>query len=213
MSELASTSGFASPVAANFEQAEDPFALFETWFLEAEKTEPADPNAMALATCDAEGLPDLRMILLKGHDPRGFVFYTNLESAKGDELAANPKAAICLHWKSLGLQVRARGPVEPVTEEEADAYFASRHRESQIGAWASQQSRPLASREVFEEAVREREEEFGSGEVPRPPHWNGFRLVPKQIEFWASRPFRLHDRIVFRRESPDHPWEKTRLYP
>jgi len=198
---------------AELEAATDPFALLANWLAEAEKTEPNDPNAMALATADQDGLPNVRMVLLKAHGPDGFVFYTNEESAKGDELAANPKAAICLYWKSLRRQVRARGLVERVSDAMADAYFASRARESCIGAWASQQSRPLASREVLEEAVRQREEEFDHDPVPRPPHWHGFRLVPLEIEFWRAGAFRLHDRMQFRRESPRHAWVRTRLYP
>lgn len=193
--------------------ATDPFALFAAWLAEAEASEPNDPNAMALATADREGFPNVRMILLKGHGPDGFVFYTNAESIKGDELAANPKAAICLYWKSLRRQIRARGPVLPVSDAEADAYFASRARESRIGAWASQQSRPLASREVLEQVVEARTDAFADGPVPRPPHWRGFRLVPHEIEFWRSMPFRLHDRMVFRRDDASNPWTKTRLYP
>jgi pyridoxamine 5'-phosphate oxidase len=197
----------------DFTEASDPFALFRTWMAEAEALEPADPEAMALATADAEGMPNVRMILLKGADERGFVFYTNRESAKGHELAANPKAALLFYWKSLGRQIRMRGPVEPATEAEADAYFATRHRESRIGACASRQSRPLASRAVLEAEVKRLTEQFGDVPVNRPSYWRGYRLIPLEIEFWRSGAFRLHDRIVFRRASPHDPWSKTRLYP
>lgn len=206
-----SDEGLLGP-AIDFE-ADDPFPMIAAWLDDAGRTEPADPNAMSIATAGRDGMPNVRMILLKGLGPDGLVFYTNAESAKGGELAANPQAAICLYWKSLGRQIRARGPVTPATAEEADAYFATRHRESRIGAWASQQSRPLPSREVLEEAIRLREEEFGEGAVPRPPHWRGYRLVPLEIEFWQNRPFRLHDRLLFRRDGPGKPWVKTRLYP
>lgn len=200
-------------LAEDFTQAGDPFALFRSWMAEAEAAEPNDPEAMALATVDAQGLPDVRMILLKGADERGFVFYSNRDSAKGVELAGNPKAALLFYWKSLGRQIRVRGPIEPTTEAEADAYFATRHRESRIGACASAQSRPLASRAVLEEEVMRLTKGFGDGEVPRPAYWCGYRLVPLEIEFWKSGDFRLHDRIVFRRASPTAPWTKTRLYP
>jgi pyridoxamine 5'-phosphate oxidase len=198
---------------ADFTEATDPFALFHAWMKEAGAAEPVDPEAMALATADAEGLPNLRMILLKGADERGFVFYTNCESAKGEELAANPKAALLFYWKSLGRQVRIRGTVEPATEAEADAYFATRHRESQIGACASMQSRPLKSRTVLEAEVERLTKAFGDGEVTRPAYWRGYRLVPLEIEFWKHGAFRLHDRIAFRRANPQAPWTKTRLYP
>jgi len=198
---------------ADFTAAEEPFALFRQWLAEAEKSEPADPEAMAVATADADGLPNVRMILLKGADERGFVFYTNCGSAKGLELAANPKAALLFYWKSLGRQIRIRGPIEPVTEAEADAYFATRHRESRIGAWASSQSRPLESRAALEEGVQRLTEEFDGGEVLRPPYWRGYRVIPLEIEFWQSGNFRLHDRIVFRRAGPEDAWTKTRLYP
>lgn len=194
-------------------EVEDPVALFAEWLEEAHAHELPEANAMALATADASGMPNVRMVLLKGLSADGLVFYTNSESAKGGELAANSKAAICFHWKALGRQIRARGKVELTTPEEADYYFGTRARESRIGAWASQQSRPLPSREVLEEAVKTREAEFGDGPVPRPPHWFGYRIVPVEIEFWLSREFRLHDRMVFRRESPDHPWKRERLYP
>ena len=197
----------------DFTAAEDPFALFRRWLAEAEKSEPADPGAMAVATVDAEGMPNVRMILLKGADERGFVFYTNCDSAKGLELAANPKAALLFYWKSLGRQIRIRGPVEPVTDAEADAYFATRHRESRIGAWASSQSRPLASRAALEEGVARYVEEFSGGDVPRPSYWHGYRVRPVEIEFWKHGDFRLHDRIVFRRATPEGAWTKTHLYP
>ncbi len=200
----------------------DPFALFSSWFAEAVAAELNDPNAMALATATPEGRPSLRMVLLKGLDPegaapRGFVFYTNLESRKGGELAANPQAALCFHWKSLRRQVRIEGPVRPVTPAEADAYFASRPRGSRIGAWASAQSRPLADRATLEAAVAAAEQRYGTSEtdgpIPRPPHWSGFRLVPQAMEFWADRPFRLHDRLRFTRADPAAPWAATRLWP
>ena len=202
----------------DFTGVDEPFALFEAWFADAVSKEPNDPNAMALATVDSEGMPNARMVLLKGLDAaerpdRGFVFYTNLESAKGRELVANPKAALVFYWKSLRRQVRVRGTIEPVTSEEADAYFASRPRGSRIGAWASQQSRPLESRFALEKAVASYTAKYPLGEIPRPPYWLGFRLTPLQMEFWADRPFRLHDRVVFRRRTPDLRWEKARLYP
>ena len=197
----------------DFTQATDPLALFRAWMAEAEASEPVDPEAMALATADADGLPNLRMILLKGADSRGFVFYTNCESAKGEELAVNPQAALLFYWKSLGRQIRMRGPVEPASEAEADAYFATRHRESRIGACASRQSRPLESRDALEAEVARLTGAFGEGEVARPAYWRGYRLIPLEIEFWRSGAFRLHDRIVFRRAAPGEPWIKTRLYP
>ena len=197
----------------DFTEAKDPFALFLAWMEEAKAAEPADPEAMAVATVDADGLPNVRMILLKGADRNGFVFYTNCESAKGRELAANPKAALLFYWKSLGRQIRLRGPIEPTTQAEADAYFATRHRESRIGACASLQSRPLASRAVLEAEVDRLTEAFGEGPVARPDYWRGYRLVPIEIEFWRNGPFRLHNRIVFRRASAQAPWTKTRLYP
>jgi pyridoxamine 5'-phosphate oxidase len=193
--------------------AADPFELFAEWLKAAEKTEPNDPNAMAVATVDDAGMPDVRMLLLKAFDTRGFVFYTNLQSAKGNELAAHPAAALCFHWKTLKRQVRVRGPVTPVSDEEADAYFASRARDSQIGAWASAQSRTLESRWTFEKEIAGWVLKFGLKKVPRPSHWSGRRVVPVQIEFWRDRPFRLHDRLVYRREAPDKPWRTEKLYP
>jgi pyridoxamine 5'-phosphate oxidase len=197
----------------DFTEKSEPFALFEEWLAEATKTEPNDPNAVALATVDEEGLPDVRMVLLKGFDSQGFVFYTNLESQKGREILGSMKAAMCFHWKTLRRQVRIRGPVEIVTEEEADAYYATRPRGSRIGAWASKQSRPLESRFALEKAVAEYTARYAIGEIPRPAYWSGFRIRPTTIEFWHDRPFRLHDRVVFSREAPEGDWNKTRLYP
>jgi len=188
----------------------DPFALFSQWFAEASETEPNDPNAMTLATSTPDGRPSARMVLLKGHDAEGFVFYTNLESRKGEELAANPRAALLFHWKSLHRQVRVEGAVWAVDDEEADAYFASRPRLSRLGAWASRQSRPLTGRFELERRVAEYELRY-SGAVPRPPHWSGFRVVPGRIEFWRERPFRLHDRTLYQRTADG--WAVSRLYP
>jgi pyridoxamine 5'-phosphate oxidase len=198
--------------SGDFTEAAEPFRLFATWLEEATKNEPNDPNGVALATVDEDGMPDVRMVLLKGFDEHGFVFYTNLESAKGSEILSSMKAAMCFHWKSLRRQVRVRGPVEIVSDEEADAYFKTRPRGSRIGAWASKQSRPLESRFALEKAVAEYTARYAIGEIPRPKHWSGFRLAPWSIEFWHDRPFRLHDRVVFSRTS-DGGWEKTRLYP
>ena len=191
----------------------EPFALFERWFAEARAKEPNDPNAMALATVDASGLPDVRMVLMKSFEQGTFVFYTNAESAKGSQLAAAGKAAVCFHWKSLGRQVRARGVVEFVSDAEADAYFQSRDRGARLGAWASTQSRPMPERLALEKRIAEYALKFGVGEVPRPPHWRGYRLIPLAMEFWRNRPFRLHDRLVFTRDAPTAPWAKSRLYP
>jgi pyridoxamine 5'-phosphate oxidase len=206
--------------SGDFTAADEPFALFADWFAEAQASEPNDPNAMALATVDADGLPDVRMVLMKGFDADGFVFYSHIASQKGQELAANPKAALLFHWKSLRRQVRVRGPVTPVTEAEADEYFASRPRQSQIGAWASKQSQPLESRFAFEQAIAREAAKHLIGQVPRPAGWTGWRITPQRMEFWHDRPFRLHDRIEFRRDTtdassgaPQNSWSKVRLYP
>jgi len=191
--------------------ATDPFALFDEWFTEARASEPNDPEAMALATADADGRPSVRMVLLKGHGPDGFVFYTNEHSAKGDQLAINPRAALLLHWKSMRRQIRVEGPVERVPNEQADTYFASRARDSQLGAWASDQSRPLDRRETFEDRFEEVKRRFDGQRVPRPPHWGGYRVAPERIEFWSDRPHRLHDRRLFVREGDG--WRDGLLYP
>jgi pyridoxamine 5'-phosphate oxidase len=197
----------------NFTEMNDPFALFDSWFLEAVASEPNDPNAMTLSTVDGDGMPDARIVLMKGHDRGGFVFYTNTLSSKGRQLAAAPRAALTFHWKSLLRQVRVRGVVTAVTEAEADAYYHSRARESRIGAWASRQSQPLENRAIFEEAVARETARFEKEDVPRPPHWSGYRITPLSIEFWHDRPFRLHDRIRFDRTPSNDEWVKTRLYP
>jgi pyridoxamine 5'-phosphate oxidase len=191
----------------------EPFELFSRWLAEAEASEPNDPNAMAIATTDAAGLPDVRMVLLKHADANGFVFYTNTQSQKGCQLAENMQAAGVLHWKSLRRQVRFRGPVEFVSDAEADAYFASRPRDSRIGAWASQQSRPLESAYALEKAVAREAIRFNISAVPRPPHWTGYRVRPVYMEFWTDKPFRLHDRLAFRRETLDGEWRTEKLYP
>ena len=189
----------------------DPLALFDEWFADARAKEPNDPEAMALATADATGNPSVRMVLLKGHGPKGFVFYTNEQSAKGGQLRENPRAALLFHWKSLRRQVRVEGPVDRVSDTEADAYFASRARDSQLGAWASDQSRPLDSRETFEHRFEEMKRRFDGQQVPRPPHWGGYRVVPQRIEFWTDRPHRLHERRLFTRNGDA--WSEGLLYP
>jgi pyridoxamine 5'-phosphate oxidase len=191
--------------------ADDPHQLFDAWLAAARASEPNDAEAMTLATADADGRPSARMVLLKGHGPAGFVFYTNEESAKGAQLAANPRAALLFHWKSLRRQVRIEGPVERVAAADADAYFASRSRDSQLGAWASDQSRPLDSRATFERRFKEVQQRFEGADVPRPPHWGGYRVLPERIEFWSDRPHRLHERRLFERQ--DGGWCEGLLYP
>ncbi len=191
---------------------DDPIALFADWFALAKANEPRDPHAMALATVDETGMPDVRTVLLKDFDDAGFVFYTNTQSAKGLQLAHNPKAALCFYWRSIVRQVRLRGPVSPVGAEEADAYFASRARDSRIGAWASAQSRPLESREALKQQINSFEEQYPGEDVPRPSHWSGYRVAAEHIEFWRERPFRLHDRMAFTKQA-DGRWCIERLYP
>ena len=197
--------------AGDFTQAADPLILFQNWAAEARASEVNDPEAMALATVDDTGLPDVRMVLMKGFDARGVVFYTNAESAKGREITATPKAAALFHWKSLRRQIRLRGPVSVASDAEADAYFNSRHRQSRIGAWASQQSRPLDSRKTMEDAAAAFDQKFPGDDVPRPPYWRGFRITPVSFEFWADGAHRLHNRITFTRDGDG--WSKQRLYP
>ncbi len=206
MSETGLTTG-------DFTEENEPFSLFGAWLKEAQATEINDPNALALATVDADGLPDVRMVLLKDFDARGFVFYTNFESKKGEEVLGSMKAAMCFHWKTLRRQVRVRGPVEIVSNEEADEYFKTRARGSRIGAWASKQSRPLESRFALEKAVAEYTLKYAIGEIPRPDYWSGFRIKPTSIEFWKDGAFRLHDRIEFRRDDAEGKWSKVRMYP
>jgi pyridoxamine 5'-phosphate oxidase len=189
----------------------EPHALFEEWLAEAEQSEINDPNAMALATVDADGMPDVRTVLLKGYDKRGFVFYTNFEGAKGQQVLATRKAALCFHWKTKRRQVRARGKIEFVSDEEADAYYNSRHPQSRLGAWASDQSRPLKDRQTLVDKLAHFEEKYGTEDIPRPPHWSGFRILPDTIEFWQDGEFRLHDRVVF--TPTGNGWTTQRLYP
>ena len=199
--------------SSDFTLSDDPDALFDSWMAEARDSEPRDPNAIQLATVDREGRPDVRTVLLKGKDPRGFTFYSNAESAKGEQLAARAEAAFVLYWKTLNRQIRVRGAVESVSEAESDAYFDSRHPRSRLGAIASRQSRPLDGRATLEDRVAELEAEYRDRPIPRPAYWHGFRVRPRQIEFWADRDNRLHDRIVFRRDDVDGAWTKQRLYP
>ncbi len=198
--------------AGDFTVVSEPLRLFADWMKDAEAHETNDANAMSLATVDTSGMPNVRIVLLKGYDERGFVFYTNFESVKGKEILATGKAALCFHWKSLRRQIRIRGAVTTVSNEEADTYYNSRARQSRIGAWASKQSRPLESRFALEKEVAKYAARYAIGTVPRPPHWSGFRLAPDSIEFWHDRPFRLHDRVIFAREE-DGSWTNTRLYP
>jgi pyridoxamine 5'-phosphate oxidase len=191
--------------------ATDPFQLFDEWYAEARTAEINDPDAMALATADSRGCPSVRTVLLKGHGPEGFVFYTNRESRKGVELAANPRASLLFHWKALRRQIRIEGAIELVSDTEADAYFATRSRDSQLGAWASDQSRPLDSRSRFEARLEEAKARFEGGDVPRPPYWGGYRLVPDQLEYWSDRPHRLHERRLFTRDADG--WTEGLLYP
>ena len=213
MSESAPIEHLAGLTSGDLIDAEEPLRLFAAWFEQATRSEPRDPTAMSLATVDADGLPNVRMVLMKGFDERGFVFYTNTDSQKGLELDRDRKAALLFHWKSINRQVRLRGPVERIDDAEADAYFATRPRLAQIGAWASKQSAPLESPHAFEKAIAFYAAKFAIGTIPRPPNWTGYRLRPLLIEFWQERPFRLHDRLEFRRETLDAPWRKTRLYP
>ena len=192
---------------------DDPLALFEAWLEEARKTEPNEANAMAIATADAGGNPDVRMVLLKEATHQGFVFYTNTESAKGRELESNPRIAILFHWKTQRRQIRIRGPVARVSDEEADAYFATRAKDSQIGAWASQQSRPMETRWAFEKEIAKYAAKYALQKVPRPPYWSGYRVTPLEYEFWRDRPFRLHDRLVYRRADAHTAWATERLFP
>jgi pyridoxamine 5'-phosphate oxidase len=212
MSDAAPIEHHGGLTVGDFTAADEPLRLFAQWLEEATRSE-AEANAMAVATVDADGVPDVRMVLLKGFDERGAVFYTNMDSVKGRQLDLNARAALLFHWKSKRRQVRLRGPVERVSDAEADAYFGSRARLAQIGAWASKQSSPLESRLAFEKAIALYTAKFAIGKVPRPPNWSGYRVVPTTIEFWEDRPFRLHERVEFRRQQPAGAWSKTRLYP
>ncbi|TMK04550.1 MAG: pyridoxamine 5'-phosphate oxidase [Alphaproteobacteria bacterium] len=213
MSESAPIEHLAGLTSGDLIDAEEPLRLFAAWFEQATRSEPRDPTAMSLATVDTDGLPNVRMVLMKAFGEEGFVFYTNTDSQKGLELDRDRKAALLFHWKSINRQVRLRGPVERIDDAEADAYFATRPRLAQIGAWASKQSAPLESPHAFEKAIALYAAKFAIGTIPRPPNWTGYRLRPLLIEFWQERPFRLHDRLEFRRETLDAPWRKTRLYP
>jgi pyridoxamine 5'-phosphate oxidase len=213
MSESAPIEYLARLTSGDLIEAEEPLRLFAAWFDQATRSEPRDPTAMSLATVDAEGLPNVRMVLMKAFGEEGFVFYSNTDSQKGLELDRDHKAALLFHWKSINRQVRLRGPVERIDDAEADAYFATRPRLAQIGAWASKQSAPLESPHAFEKAIAFYAAKFAIGAIPRPPNWTGYRLRPILIEFWQERPFRLHDRLEFRRETLGAPWCKTRLYP
>ncbi len=213
MSESAPIEHLAGLTSGDLIDAEEPLRLFAAWFEQATRSEPRDPTAMSLATVDTDGLPNVRMVLMKAIGEEGFVFYTNTDSQKGLELDRDRKAALLFHWKSINRQVRLRGPVERIDDAEADAYFATRPRLAQIGAWASKQSAPLESPHAFEKAIAFSAAKFAIGTIPRPPNWTGYRLRPLLIEFWQERPFRLHDRLEFRRETLDAPWRKTRLYP
>jgi len=213
MTDTAPIEHHAWLTGGDFTEADEPLRLFAAWFAEARKTEPVNPDAMTLATVGADGTPNARMVLMKAFDEQGFAFYTNTDSVKGHELAEAPKAALTFYWKTLQRQVRARGSVEVVSKEEADSYFATRSRMAQIGAWASKQSSALESRLAFEKAVALYTAKFAIGTVPRPPYWSGYRVVPREIEFWQEKPFRLHDRIAFTRADRGTPWTKTRLYP
>ena len=213
MSESAPIKHLAGLTSGDLIDAEEPLRLFAAWFEQATRSEPRDPTAMSLATVDTDGLPNVRMVLMKAFGEAGFVFYTNTDSQKGLELDRDRKAALLFHWKSINRQVRLRGPVERIDDAEADAYFATRPRLAQIGAWASKQSAPLESPHAFEKAIALYAAKFAIGTIPRPPNWTGYRLRPLLIEFWQERPFRLHDRLEFRRETLDAPWRKTRLYP
>ncbi len=195
----------------NFTTSKEPFDLFNEWLKAAEISEPNDHNAMTISTVDAEGMPNARMVLLKGHDERGFVFYTNYQSTKGQEIQVSGKACLSFHWKSLRRQIRIRGNLELVNDQEADAYFNSRHPQSRLGAWASDQSRPLESRQHLIARLAECEKKYGTETIPRPPHWNGTRVLPVEIEFWQDGEFRLHDRVVFTKNGKN--WDSQRLYP